>query len=55
MAKQQITEHAEMVAVLKEAEVGTLGLVDADTDGFQDAWDSPIAEDLMFLTRKEAP
>lgn len=38
-----------------ESPAWDLGLVDADTDGFQDAWDSPIAEDLMFPLRKEKP
>jgi hypothetical protein len=34
-----------------------LGLVDTDTDGFQDAWDTGLAEDedLMSLTRREDP
>jgi hypothetical protein len=32
-----------------------LELADADAEDFQDAWDMGLAEDLMFLPRKEDP
>lgn len=39
--------------IADESPTWNLGLVDGDADDFQDAWDSGLAEDLMFLTRKE--
>jgi hypothetical protein len=49
----QIVGHPLGELITDDSAEWNLGLVDVDADSSQDAWDSPLAENLMSVKRKD--